>query len=241
MIKKIVKLYRILFNRQFILAIFKGSAAGTEHCRLLRVLDCNHVVDIGANRGQFALVSRNCFPDAMIDSFEPLTEPANIFENVFSHDSNIHLHRLAIGEKEGVLTIHVANRDDSSSLLPIGKEQVLLFPGTNEREQRTVRVSPLSAILLGQDIRSPALLKLDVQGYELEALCGCAELLGHFHYIYCECSFVELYEGQALAHKVIEYLSQRAFNLSGIYNMTYDKRGLAIQADFFFVNSIVSE
>jgi len=47
-----------------------------------------------------------------------------------------------------------------------------------------------------------------------------------------------MYEGQALVHEVIEYLSQHGFRLAGVYNMTYDKEGIAIQADFLFAHGI---
>jgi len=198
------------------------------------------VVDIGANCGQFALISRKCFPDARIDSFEPLAEPADRFEKVFAKDENVYLHRLAIGEREDKATIHVSNRDDSSSLLPISDKQTRLFPGTDERETRTIHVAPLNAILTKQDILSPAMLKLDVQGYELQALRGCKSLLGCFRYIYCECSFVELYEGQALADEVITFLSNYNFRLCGVYNLYYDENGKAIQADFLFEPSVVT-
>lgn len=218
----------------FIRALLKGTAAGTEHRRLLQSLDCGHVVDIGANCGQFALISRKCFPNARIDSFEPLSEPADRFERVFAGDEHTHLHRLAIGASEGQATIHVSQHDDSSSLLPIGAMQTALFPGTGECESRTIRIAPLNAVLSEKDIQSPALLKLDVQGFELETLHGCKSLLDRFRYVYCECSFVELYTGQALAHEVIDYLYQHSFSLSGVYNMTYNKQGITIQADFFF-------
>ena len=33
------------------------------------------------------------------------------------------------------------------------------------------------------------LLKIDVQGFELEVLQGCETIVTNFDYIYCECSF----------------------------------------------------
>jgi hypothetical protein len=45
---------------------------------------------------------------------------------------------------------------------------------------------------------------------------------------------MELYKGQALAHEVISFLEDFGFTLSGIYNLSYDKNGLAIQGDFLF-------
>jgi FkbM family methyltransferase len=234
MTDKIFKLLVILCDRSFLLALLKGTAAGTEHLKMLNDLDCNHIIDIGANKGQFALVARKKFPKARIDSFEPLSAAADIFEKVFKNDDNTFLHRIAVGKKEDVATIHVSNKADSSSLLPIGENQVSLFPGTQELEQRSIKVAPLEKIIARNDIQQPAMLKIDVQGYELEALYGCQSLFDKINYIYCECSFFELYEGQALTHEIIEFLSQNGFKLTGIYHVHYNKLGIAIQADFLF-------
>lgn len=232
---KILKLLRILKEPAFINALFKGAAAGVEHKSILNNINkCSHVVDIGANRGQFALISRICFPIARIDSFEPLQEPANIYRSVFRNDKNVELHPYAIGEEQIEAMIHISNRDDSSSLLPISEKQTTLFPETSEKETRTIMLSPLDGILSEDEIMSPALLKIDVQGFELSTLKGCATLLQRFNNVYVECSFVELYEGQSFADEVISFLTNYNFRLVGIYNMFYDNSGKAIQADFMF-------
>jgi len=133
--------------------------------------------------------------------------------------------------------MHVSGRDDSSSLLAIGGEQSRLFPGTGEVGTLSVRVAPLSSTIDAEEIAPPALLKLDVQGYEYDALLGCENLLSKFSGIYCECSFIELYEGQRLAFEVIALLVERGFVLSGMYNPTYDDEGRCIQADLWFSSS----
>jgi hypothetical protein len=109
-----------------------------------------------------------------------------------------------------------------------------LFPGTGEIAQQTVSVGPLDAFVSVSDVQPPALLKIDVQGYELEALKGCETMLDRFAHVYVECSFVELYAGQASASEVADYLHRRGFVLKGVYNLTYDGAGLAIQGDFLF-------
>lgn len=211
-----------------------GVGAGIEHTRVLRNLDCCTVVDIGANRGQFALVSRHCCPAARVFSFEPLAGPVATFRRIFAGDSSVVLHECAIGSERGQGTIHVSAREDSSSLLPITVKQTSLFPGTGEAHTEQIRVERLSSCVSKEELASPALLKLDVQGYELNVLRGCEDLLSSFSHVYVECSFVELYEGQALAWEVIEFLQQAGFQLLGVYNMTYDRDGAAIQADFLF-------
>ena len=47
-------------------------------------------------------------------------------------------------------------------------------------------------------------------------------------------SFIELYKEQALAEEVISFLNKYSFKLKGVYNMYYDKNGVAIQGDFLF-------
>lgn len=207
--------------------------AGAEHrhvlCRELAM-----IVDIGANRGQFALAARRWARHAKVIAFEPLPEPARVFRLVFADDALTVLHQCAVGPEEENAVIHVSQRDDSSSLLPIAKLQSALFPNTEEKETLAIQVRPLDRVIGESDIKSPALLKLDVQGFELEALGGCKSLLPCFDQVYVECSFVELYEGQALAHQVIDFLQQEGFVLGGVYNMCYDQNGKAIQADFLF-------
>ena len=191
------------------------------------------MVDIGANRGQFALAAR-AISGAQVVSFEPLPEVAALFQKVFSDDPAVKLYVAAIGEKAQRKLIHLSARDDSSSLLKIGEAQSKFFPGTQEVGTLEVEVGPLEKFLTGEEIVRPAMLKLDVQGYELQALAGCKSLISNFDYVYCECSFVELYKNQKLAGEVIDYLRSLGFSLSGMYNPSYDHDGNCIQADLLF-------
>ena len=217
--------------------MINGVAAGIEHQKYLASVCLLTVVDIGANNGQFALVTRKCFPNSRIISFEPLAKPANKFIALFSNDPGIIFHQTAIGPRKGETTIHVSAANDSSSLLPISLLQEHLFPGTQEIRTEVVKVGRLSDYVKPEQIVAPAMLKLDVQGYELEALRGCEDLLGRFSYVYVECSFVELYTSQALVDEVIAWLRVRGWRLGGIYNMAYDRDGRSIQADFLFEKS----
>ena len=87
-------------------------------------------------------------------------------------------------------------------MLPISKLQNDLFPGTEVDRTSIIDIGPLNSFIDENTIAGPALLKLDVQGFEFEALLGCESILSSFEAIYCECSFVELYHGQKLAHYI---------------------------------------
>lgn len=236
---KINKLLKLLPHKLYRDALLCcGVAPVIDHEKLLKRFDYKTVVDIGANKGQFSLMSRHCFSDAKIISFEPLSAPAKIFSKVFKNDKDTILHNVAIGPKVEEAIIHISKSDDSSSLLPISDLQEEIFPGTSEAGISTVNVAPLDAFLSKADIKPPALLKLDVQGFELDALIGCEPLLSSFDSIYCECSFVELYSGQKMASDIIAWLHKRGFILDGAYNMSYDDKGQAIQADFMFKSNL---
>lgn len=202
--------------------------------RALRAMRLNTVIDIGANRGQFALAARRFFPEAMIYSFEPLVNPADRFRGVFANDPNVCLRQAAVGQEQGLARMHLSAKDDSSSLLPITHRQSTIFPGTAEIGQTQVEIAPLRELLGDALIRPPALLKLDVQGYELQSLTGCEDVIPECEWVYVECSFVELYEGQAMAGEVMAWLRERAFGVDGVYNMVYDDEGRTIQGDFLF-------
>jgi FkbM family methyltransferase len=236
-VQKLANILRISVWRRALLRF--GVAAGTEHARVLGSLgQIRAVADIGANRGQFALAARYCFPEARIVSFEPLPGPAAIYRKVFSGDAEVKLWQVAIGPQSGEAVIHISGRDDSSSLLPISAEQERIFPGTAGVGIANIKISTLSDCLSVTDLPGPAMLKLDVQGFELDSLKGCEDLLGRFDWIYAECSFRELYKGQATVDEVIAWLRERGFPLCGLYNASYDASGYAVQADFLFGKGI---
>lgn len=212
-------------------------AAAIEHDPLLKAFPLDTVVDVGANRGQFSLAVRDHCPRAAIIAFEPLKSAADVYRTVFEHDKRVRLHECAIGPAKGAVTIQRSKREDSSSLLPITGTMVELFPGTGASGTEEVAIAPLTDFLMPADIVGRSLLKIDVQGFELQVLMSAKPLLSSIERIYVEASFVPLYAGQALADEVIEFLQREGFRLVGVQNPTiHPKSGLLVQADMLFEN-----
>lgn len=231
------KLLQIVITPRFFLALLQGVAAGNEHKNVIQQLRYKMIIDAVANCGQFALIARKNFTNIPIYSFEPLAEPAQIFKRVFANDPNIHLIECAIGRQKTTSVIHITKDKDSSSLLPITKTQNSPFPGSKEKTTRQIQVLPLAEALGDLEIPQESLLKTDVQGYELEVLQGREDLLDKFTHPYIECSYIDLYQGQALAHQVIDWPIQRNFLLQGAHNIYYDETGRAIQSDLLFARA----
>ena len=207
-------------------------AAALEHDAVLGSVRPACVIDIGANKGQFSLAVREKFPQAVIVAFEPLPAAAATYRSVFAGDPAVILHEAAISGQRGVLELHLSRQPDSSSLLPISRLQSEVFPGTEEVGVLGVPAGPLSDFVGA--LPSPVMLKIDVQGFELEVLKASEDLLPRFDHIYVEASFVPLYEGQALAAEVIAFLQGRNFRLKGLYNASFDASGISVQADLLF-------
>lgn len=214
-------------------ALTSGVLAGTEHEHVLRRLVVDGIIDVGANRGQFSLVASEIFPGCPIIAIEPLAGPAAIFRRVLA--GRAVLHECAVGRTEGELEIFETSDDDSSSLLQPGAAQLKLSAGSAVVAKRRVKVRTLDDVTsdLGA---TDLLLKLDVQGFEMEALAGASRLLAtQVRYVYVEASFTELYLGQGLAHEVIRFLDTREFSLLSMSNPTVAD-GEVLQADFLFVH-----
>ncbi len=191
------------------------TAATIEHDRLPLHHDYPTVIDVGANKGQFALYSRVRFPRARVYSLEPLSGPRKSMQKLFRSDDAVQLIPFAAGAASGRSRIFVSGRDDSSSLLETTSLQTERFPGTQTVATEDIEVRSLDELFDGSDWDGPVLLKLDVQGFELEALRGGIELLSHVDTVLCECSFVAFYEGQALFEDIQGFLSAQGFYLSG--------------------------
>jgi len=230
---KLRKLAAGLSSKRNRRALRHGVAPSIEHSRCFRHAKYNTVVDIGANRGQFALFARALFPRAKIVAFEPLSPPAAIFSMIFADDPLTRLHNVGIGPGESAADMYVAAADDSSSLLKPSARASAAFGTTVARLER-VKLVRLASVLSASEIVAPALLKLDVQGFERDALLGCTDLLPHFDHVYAEISFVPLYERQPLAGAIIGWLNDRGFELRGVFNQFIDPLQGPIQADALF-------
>ena len=214
------KALRLLRRPVWRRGLLRGVAATIEHSDLAGLVTPRTVIDIGANKGQFTLFALEAWPGCAVHAFEPQPAAAARFRAALRGHPAVTLHEAAVGPVSGEATMHLSQRADSSSLLPIGERQAELFPGTAAAGSLTVSVRTLEEALDNDSLRAPALLKIDVQGFELEALRGCASLLPLIEYVYVECSYIELYTGQALFEEIQAFLDRHGLRFRREFNVT---------------------
>ena len=215
-------------------ALRHGVAAAVEHDSVPFGREFRTVVDVGAGRGQFALVARRRFPQAGLVCVEPLASSRSRLERAVGLRGGVDVHPVAASATDGEAEFVVSAAADSSSLLPATRLQTETFPGTGEAARITVRTARLDSLLDVPQLAGPVLLKIDVQGSELDVLRGAPGLLEAVDEVLVECSFAELYRGQALAGDVEGHLHARGFSLVAVCSPVTDRGGVVLQADLLF-------
>ncbi len=212
-----------------------GVAPAIEHSDVIKNLPIATCIDVGANVGQFSALVAYLHPNAKIFAFEPIPGACRRLRSALP-ESRVRLYPLAVGKAPGSAELHVTNRSDSSSLLRPGTGQKRAFD-VHAVGTLPVQVQPVGDVLSAADLVRPCLMKIDVQGGELDVLTGAANLLKDIDYIYVELSYVGLYDEQPLATQVMTHLFEKGYCLRGVHNQAVTPAFGATQADFLFVRA----
>ena len=214
-------------------ALVYGVAAAVEHLGIIAYLHPRHLIDVGANKGQFSLATFSLDPDIEIDCFEPFPASAVRLERWAKATSpHIRVHRVALAAEKGSAEFHVTTREDSSSLFRPASGQEEL--GIRVKDIILVATERLDSQLEAAAILRPSMLKIDVQGGELGVLQGASKLIDVIDHIYLEVSFVELYENQPLFAETDAFLRSCGYRLRGVANAHADRALGPLQADALY-------
>jgi len=161
------------------------------------------VIDAGAANGTPPL--QNSFPAASFFWIEPLEEFKTELENLKTKYNGDYI-IAAVGKEAGSLNIHIQSDKVGSSLLK-DPDRV----GT-KKESRLIDVVTLKDIAdkKFRDFKK-ILLKVDVQGYELEVLEGAQDFLSKIDVIILEVSLFRFYQNCPDFYEVVDYMKGNGF------------------------------
>lgn len=194
------------------------------------------ILDVGAHRGDIAEQLAELYHPRFIGLVEPLPQMVALLQTK-SFAPQQKVFACALGRSEGRGGLNVLASLPSSSLLEINPGCDALFHRPmNKVETIEVAIRTLDSIFDECDLKSLDLLKVDVQGYEIEVFAGGAKTLQKTCLIVTEVSFFEHYKGQPMFGEIYDYLHGIGFELRGTFGYLYDSRGLPLQCDAVFIN-----
>lgn len=200
-------------------ALGSGYLTSLELLGLLRKAPPAVIYDIGAHIGTWTCLAKSLYPRARVEAFEPLSIHFERFREWTAPWPDVRLHACALGAYEGSATMHVMDITDASSLLPVTAEGLREF-GVRPKADQPVPVHALDGLVSREGLQPPNLIKLDVQGYELEVLRGAAQCMRSAQAVLCEVSVVAYYSGQPLFPEVLAFLREHGFRLHAFANGT---------------------
>jgi len=194
-----------------------------------RAFNPRRIVDGGANVGDFAKIAASIFGMATVHLVEPQPACHKALAQL-TRDDRFRLHAVALGSEDAFidLAIDPAGVTTGAHVLPDRK------PSSGGCVRVPVaRLDTLLAAEIAKEDR--CFLKLDLQGWELEALKGAAGILDRIEVILCEVSFyAQAYE--PLIETLMNFLDKHDFALHDIAALAARRRdNRAHQGDFLFV------
>lgn len=211
--------------------------------RLVASLDAagiDTVLDIGANVGQFGLMTRRAGFAGRIISCEPLAGAFQQLSARSARDDSWTPVRTAVGSSSGTTSINVSANSFSSSVLPMAEEHLRSAPGSAYIGTETVAMTTVRELVVAHSVEpSRCLLKIDTQGFEDEVLAGAGDLVDEFGAVQLELSFVELYTGQQLFDELYERMRSHGLHAHILEPGFSDPDGRLLQCDGLFVRDSV--
>lgn len=215
--------------REFLVWAGGGQELGEGNYRFYRnfmdgVVLCKsnqlHFIDIGANDGWFAKTILRFIPTARVTSYEPLISQHSHLKKLEGRYPTFHFRRAAVGEKRDTLMITEYTTSGLSSL----KEISHTYKYSNRYLQTVENKYQVEVVRLDDEIADiiditkdniDVVLKIDVQGFELEVLRGAESCLrnGTIEWVIIELMTVEKYAGGCLYDEIFKFLHGYGYSL----------------------------
>lgn len=205
---------------------------------LLKHYNISLLMDVGANKGQYA---KSIFQDGFsgrIVSFEPLSSAQEVLQkDQAKNDRWTIAPRCAVGAINEMVDIHISENSVSSSLLPMLDSHYDADQASKIIGKEQVEVKPLNQLLpeyAKSDDR--IFVKIDAQGFEKNILEGASDVISRIQGFEVEISHIPLYENQVwLFHDTLKFMDDHGFHLKSLTPaFTNPTTGMVLQSNAIF-------
>ncbi len=190
-------------------AVFYGRSYEQRYnSRLLSLVQSNDIVwDVGANYGLYTMkFARIVSPTGLVVAFEPNPIVCEQLRHAVAHLEQVRLKCCALGDRRGQTYFSIRGNHGQYSYI-------------DEREgDISVNIETGDYLVQSGELPYPSVVKIDVEGYELEVLKGMRQMLNHplLRVVAVEVHFRLLQERGLSVKEVVDFLSKSGFACSWV-------------------------
>jgi len=186
------------------------------------------IVDVGAYVGGWTRMAKAIFPGASVLMIEAQREREGNLRRVCDEFNGSVTYRMSL--------LGATHRERAPFYQLETGSSVLFEQSSIERTKVEYEMQTLDDVAVEAGFDEVDLLKLDVQGYELEVLKGASRTLSGVQVILTEVSLLGVNKGAPLLREVIEFMSSRGFRVYDICSLIRRPLDGALwQSDLLFV------
>ena len=196
-----------------------------------RGLVCKSILDVGANTTRWSRMAKSIFHSANFCLIEPQIEMISKLEQFCKDFAGSTYFLAGAGARNELLTLTVWDDLSGSSFVPKPDENL-----RNIGKQREIEIITIDSLIGSEKIALPELIKLDVQGYELEALKGASNTFGYTEVYILEVSLFPFLQDIPIFFDVINFMMEKdyvVYYFPGFLRRPFD--GALAQCDICFV------
>ena len=194
------------------------------------------IIDGGSHRGDMVDTLTNILPRAQFHCFEPAPTLGSELSDKYANRTDVLVVNAALGSSPGEAVFNINASLPTSSLLPTATGiQSELREFCTTIEQVTVPVISIDAYCAQQGLSRVDIVKLDLQGYDYQALLGASSILQGVRVVLVEVLFAEIYQGCHLFPDILRLMGEHGFRLYTLCGTHYSARDELLWADAIFV------